>query len=131
MTPQNKRSTGRPDYPSEAARRAAVTAENALTEARAYLLEPKGKDHGKDMSHHIEALDVVLDELAAMREELVLVKATDPTPSHFFDVMEHVDQAFVDLITTTFIEDYNPILHSPQTEVRIMVGQAREVIWPE
>ncbi len=126
MTPKKKH-TGRPNYPIEAARRAAITAEDALTEARAYLLEPKGKDKGKDMSHHVEALDVLLDELAAaVREDLAPVKATDPVSSHFFDLMERVDQAFVDLITSTFIEDYNPVLHSPQTEVRIMVGQARE-----
>lgn len=122
------RSGGRPDYPSEAARRATITAERALRRARDYLLNPEGEDSGNDLSHLIEAVDGVLEELQALGENLRGIAAVEPTPESFFPVMARVDRVFVDVIVETFIEDYNPILHGPQSEVRIMVRQARGAV---
>lgn len=125
MTRSKARSGDRPDLPSEAARRAIITAKRALGRARGYLVDSKGQDSGDDFSHLVEALDRVLSELEDLWEVLKGVAAVDPTPESFFPVMQRVDQAFVDVIVETFIEEHNPILHGPQAEVRVMVQQAR------
>jgi hypothetical protein len=116
---------GRPDTPSESARRAVVTAEDALTRARSYLINPKGLDEGHDLSHLVEMLDEVLADLAALREDLRKVASTEPPPDTFFETMLRVDQAFVDVMVKTHIEDWDPILHGPQDAVRAMVNEAR------
>lgn len=116
---------GRPDTPLEAARRATYVGETAIVSARAYLIDPKGQDSGRDLSHLVEMLDEVLADLEKLRGKIVPMTANGVPPEVFFETMQRVDQAFIDVIVHSHIEDWKPILHTPQEEVRQLVRAAR------
>jgi hypothetical protein len=109
---------GRPDYPSEAARRAATTAEIDLTRARDYLIHPKGEDERRDLSHLVKIVDETLDELRELWETLSKLGYADAPPEEFFDIMGRVDQSYVDVKVRSHINDWDPSLLGSQDEVR-------------
>ena len=62
---------GRPDYPIEAARRAASLIKWMLTDANNYLVAPEGADRGRDFAALRMRIESVFSELEEVGNELL------------------------------------------------------------
>ncbi len=118
---------GRPDYPIEAARRGQGIALDALTEALEYLRQPEGADKGHDTQLLITEIEAVLTRLEHV-EGALGGPYNASVPSEALEALEAADQAIVNVIVTSHIEDVHPRLHEPQERLRACMRTAQEEI---